>query len=457
MMAALRANYRKWEYLIVILSVFAFIFSYFTFAPGFYSADSLSQYYQATGRTELNDWHPPIFAIVWAALIKITSLTSSMLVVQLLLIWAGVCLLALTIYKRYNSRLYSLLPFLTIGLSPYVFTISGTIWKDVHLAASLFFLSALSFYVLNQKNISRKKKIAVLAVTGALVIYASNIRYIAIIPTLPILILLSGLIVNTKYKYAYITSIIILVFAMPAVIRVAFEPIDSGVEQSVMLDDITALNTQDEIKRLNISNEMQAYIKDVVKGCEKTDAVAGKLLYCDVSPERFKNLALHQNNSLRDAWIKTLISDPVGYLEHRRIIFNKLLNPENIYAWHKGRVDNNEVGINPPSNKSTDLAEDHYNFIVRDYGFGFRPYFWFALSTTGLIIAYKYRRRIKMTKFIVTVYASGILLLLTYVPSAVSFQYRYTYWLTISSSLASTILVIELADINKKRIRARLK
>ena len=65
-----------------------------TFAPGYLSPDSLDQLRQARGMTPLTDWHPPVLSLLWRALIAATGSFASMAVLQSLVFWGALWVLA---------------------------------------------------------------------------------------------------------------------------------------------------------------------------------------------------------------------------------------------------------------------------------------------------------------------------------------------------------------------------
>lgn len=52
------------------------------FHPGYLSADSNTQLWQALGDEPMNDWHPPVMALLWRIIIRITGDFSTMAALQ---------------------------------------------------------------------------------------------------------------------------------------------------------------------------------------------------------------------------------------------------------------------------------------------------------------------------------------------------------------------------------------
>ena len=110
---------QKWYWVLGLLGGVGFIANVLTFYPGYMSNDTLSQLGQALGSQELNDMLPLAMMGLWRLLIAVTGHASAMLFFQLLLLWLGVGLLAVYVFRETGSRKYSLLPF-AIGILPVI-------------------------------------------------------------------------------------------------------------------------------------------------------------------------------------------------------------------------------------------------------------------------------------------------------------------------------------------------
>src|SRR5260221_13697898 len=86
---------------IVILAIIALGFGLVAYAywPGVMIDDARWQYQQAVDNA-YEDWHPPLMAWVWRRLAFIVPGPAPMLLLQLLLYWAGIALIAWWAYRR---------------------------------------------------------------------------------------------------------------------------------------------------------------------------------------------------------------------------------------------------------------------------------------------------------------------------------------------------------------------
>src|SRR5207244_5079051 len=102
-----------------LIAAFCCLATSVVFSPGFMSPDSFSQLGQALGLEPVSDGHPPIMALLWRGLIIMTGTPASMAVLQAVVLWAALWVLAWCVYGRTGSRPGSL-AVLGLGLAPHV-------------------------------------------------------------------------------------------------------------------------------------------------------------------------------------------------------------------------------------------------------------------------------------------------------------------------------------------------
>ena len=103
----------------------------YVFWPGLMSRDSFIQYSQANSGY-YQDWHPPIMALVWRIILLIFPFQTGMLILQCLLLFIGLSILIKNTKTSIGRYLFLAMPFY-----PWIFGISGVIWKDIQLAFTL--------------------------------------------------------------------------------------------------------------------------------------------------------------------------------------------------------------------------------------------------------------------------------------------------------------------------------
>jgi len=101
--------------------------------PGFMSPNSANQLGQARSGV-LSDWHSPIMVLLWMASERVIAGPGGMLVLQTIVLWSGLALLA----RRIAAPTWAQTAFLiALACAPPILTIAGAIWKDVVMAALL--------------------------------------------------------------------------------------------------------------------------------------------------------------------------------------------------------------------------------------------------------------------------------------------------------------------------------
>lgn len=131
---------------IVALAVLGWLMNVAIFYPGYMSNDSINQLRQALGLDRPIDLFPPIMTIIWGVLIKLTGKISSMLFLQVGMLWTGLCLVAIYVYRHTQSRKLSI-AVLGIALLPFIVDISGVIWKGNQMAFALLTVVAAILYM----------------------------------------------------------------------------------------------------------------------------------------------------------------------------------------------------------------------------------------------------------------------------------------------------------------------
>lgn len=455
----------RWISVLAFSCTLALVINYFIFTPGFFSADSFSQYSQAIGHSELSNWHPITFTLVWKALINLTGNFTSMLALQLILLWSGVFLTSLLVYKVTSSRKKSLIVLL-VGFMPFIYAISSTLWKDVHLAHSLYLAATiivLVFYFVAIENISLrpKNKIMVSTIVGLLLIYATAMRHGPAIAVIPLIIIYVCTVMTTKKsRVIAVFGIVLIVFTSPIVIDKLFHPKNTNLEYLVMLDDIVNISKINEIKASDLSDDNKEYIIQVQRSCYNSKHISGVWLYCERATNknyRQDMMTYHATAGpeVRSLWIKTIFNHPIRYARYRSVAFAKLLFAEKVAAWHKPQVDKNKFGIKSADNLGLGILNNAYNFTLLNLGFLFRAYFWLLLSIGLLVASFKKRHVLKFYPLILSLTVSGILHTLQYLPTTTAYQYRYTYWTTLSALLACILFYIDIKEIKSARKTSR--
>lgn len=125
------------RWLLGICAIWALL-SILAFFPGYMSIDSVAQLTQARAHA-LTDWHPPVMAWLWGWLDVLWPGPAGMLILHCTLFWGALGLWAFSCFET-ATGLWILL---ALGLTPSVFGLLGTIWKDVEMGVCLTMAFAL--------------------------------------------------------------------------------------------------------------------------------------------------------------------------------------------------------------------------------------------------------------------------------------------------------------------------
>lgn len=146
--------------------------------PGYMAYDSASQLAQARGLEPLNDWQPPLMAVIWRGFDAIIAGPFLMLVVQSVLFLGGsYALLARALQPRTAAIVAVILL-----VAPQNITVLAVVWKDAQMAG---FLIAGIAGLCSQRRGWRMFGYACLFL-------ATGVRYNAAAATLPIVLFLFG-------------------------------------------------------------------------------------------------------------------------------------------------------------------------------------------------------------------------------------------------------------------------
>lgn len=447
-----KAKDDKWPLVLVIITTFLFVFLFITFYPGFMSGDTYNQFLQAKGIAGFEDWHPPLMAIIWRALIRTTSFVASLLAFQLLIFCVALILLAWYIYNKTGSKLLSLLPFV-FGLSPHVINLVGVLWKDSLLGVLFLLLTVLALYFYaGRENLRNNKYLLLLIII--LIIGIANLRHNvwpALMPFVVFLILSFSQ--KLKIRIILLGAILAgLVLSSPA-INWVFHVKSRHVEAAVMVDDIQNLLSTDEINNSSLQPATKQYLIALQNKCRENGIKTDSLFLC-ANPDNFVKLTIDDYPATKELWSKALKRHFLHYVRYRVKAFILFLSPESLYAWQEG-IDPNAYGLHILNTPATAATEHYVKYFMRDWPSLFKPYLWLLMGLILLIYTLWRRPMLPHTPFIVTLIMTGVLYTLIYIPSVIVSDYRMTYLLSIAVGLSYILLYVDLYTIRHQRTKSR--
>lgn len=418
---------KHWLAILISLAVVALLVNILMFFPGYMSNDSILMYYVARGDVP-SDLAPVMLGLVWRFLYIITGQTSSILILQLLMLWSSLVLLAIYVFKKTKSKIFSA-SCLAIGWLPFVFNISGVIWRDNHMTFALMLAVVLLLFT----SIVTNKKLRVglfIAIVG-LIFYAAISRYNAIIAVVPMVFLVARASQYGIFKKLH-WQIIAAVLSIPLTFFVLFPlanhvigATSSNNQPGILLDDIVGVSNSDMLKKIAMPDELRSSLLAIQKCSVEKSILVDNMGFC--ADNNTRSVLYEYYKEFQRIWLEVLADNPLGYIYHKASAFFNILVPirSYIYVWQDGIVPNkyNEMvkfeslGI---------IGSKYVQLSSRYLRATFEPWFWMLAGLTILGLSIKKRSKHKL--IINTLCISGILYILGYIPTGVAPDYRYIYW-----------------------------
>lgn len=428
-------RFNQLDIALILLSLSGFLFTLYFWFPGSLSPDSMDSWDQAKTGNYRND-HPTIMAVVWKGLEFFSHGPSNMLVFHLLIVWGALLLIAIALKKELG---WFTLGIPGVGLFPSAFGIEGVIWKDVGLGGTL--LLAMAFLLVYALSFKR------LALVGALLclVYAINVRHNGMTACIPFAFLIESLVtmrsqqkVNLLRRLFYVSLILLGVKGSYSLVeKLAVRPENMAFEQNLFFVDLTALSIDSHQDLVLEEFKAKPYTEDEISKVYQADArCSDGLTYGGFMQIRKEP---HLKARILSDWMKNIIKHPFAYLAHRTRYFMGLLGyglgPCRSYHlfWDEkfGTAD-------PTKNElrnyvDTLLAKLDSTPILR-------PWLYLLMSFVGLWFLIPVPPGLVKTTAAV-LFTSGILYFLPYFFISVCCDFRYAWWLVISSVLGVLILV----------------
>jgi hypothetical protein len=299
------------------------VFTVASFFPGYMSQDSVSQLLQGRAMS-FTDWHPPVMSLLWGLLDRIVPGPAGMLILHNAMFWGG---LSLFVYHLGFERLWAAAAILLVGLSPPVFSLLSTIWKDVGMGCSL----VLGCGLLLRAERRHSRLAWVMAMISLW--YALGVRHNAIIAVIPLAIwaaLISRALFPSASSNPRVSAalracllVILLAVASAGVNKLLAQPGSPRPVQQILVHDLVAVSL--ETNRIYLPD----YLTEALGSSEVS---ALKPLYtpneivplfgCDANNRRFPIVAEPDKFArLWATWRSTIPRHPGAYIKHRARVF----------------------------------------------------------------------------------------------------------------------------------------
>ncbi|MFD5129563.1 hypothetical protein [Streptomyces olindensis] len=428
---------QRWMWSLAAVAALCCLSTILVFAPGYLSPDSLDQLQQAEGKRPLTDWHPPVLSLVWRALIAVTGSISSMLVLQAVVFWGALGVLAWCVWGLTGSRGGSL-AVLGLGLTPFVLTFAGVVWKDVHAAFALLAACAVAFTGLRLRD--RRPRPAVrwgLLWLGVLFLaYAMLVRKNAFVAAIPVFVMLVLALWRAPGRRTWVTCTAALVAGLvvpAAAISLFAQPLQTKQGAQIMIDDLVHVLRVDELRSADVSPGLRDRLVAAARECRRVGALSDAYWACY---ERPADGLRGDSGEITSLWLREMSGHVPHYLQYRLRLFTSLLF-ETGYPYHPG-VSRNDQGIEVAHPRLEDMLDTYVTGMATDVRWLFRGWFWLAVA---LVLAVRPGRG----TFAMPVRALGIssaAYILGYLPIMPATNYRYVYWPAIACALGLLLLLL---------------
>lgn len=374
---------KYWWIVISCVGLFGYILNTIIFFPGYMSRDTVTQLGQVLGVYPLTDMQPLAMVAIWRLLIEVSGATSSMLIMQLMMLWLALTLFAVFIFKRTKSVGLSLSPF-TIAILPFVINISGVIWKDNQMTFALLLAVAGCLFF---KYISSKwVKICLLVVVLLLIVYACLVRYNALPAILPITYLAikqSGFFSRLKWQITMVVATCIAIPMIYSFLGAAMHAHQSNPSVFVMIDDISNTGSNELLGRANMSDDIKQEIRSIQVCAKQKEQLINNYWVCASDTQRALLSGSHYRD-IKTYWINTIASKPIEYILFKvnsYVLF--LFPPAGVYyVWQDG-IEPNEFNKQVRHRNLNSIVESYVNnFGYKHFSYMYEPWFWLAISVT---------------------------------------------------------------------------
>nr|WTB31773.1 hypothetical protein OG781_21840 [Streptomyces sp. NBC_00830] len=421
------------------------------FHPGYLSADSNTQLWQALGDEPVNDWHPPVMALMWRIIIQITGDFSAMAALQAAVLWGTLWVLAQLGWKKTGSRGLSL-AVLAVGFAPHIMNLTGVVWKDVHLAYALLAVFAIALTVRELPQDRAKTRWALLVLGVLFLAYAALVRkngLPAVIPVFALLVLAAWPAPGRRRWLAATGVFVAVVIAGSAGVSAATAPLATRVYAVIPVDDLVHVLTPAQVRtaaeQAGASADLRDRLVTTAVNCQKRHITSDAYLQCYPHRRPFDVTYLNRHaDVVVRMWTQQMPQHWKGYAEYRVRVFTKLLFQTNQVFWNGTYVNagarlHPDVRKKPLNDTLRSALQNYVTGFVRDLPMLFQGWFWLAVS---LVLVLRRRWAGPYTRELRLLGASSLLYILAYLPTAPESNYRYVYWPALSGTVALAFIAI---------------
>ncbi len=433
---------KHWGAIIIILAFIALLINTALFYPGYLSPDSSYQLCQALYKCQLTTWHPVTTVLIWRGLINLTGHISSMLLLQLFMLWTALLILAYVLWVRTKSIKLSLLV-LSVGILPNVVNISGVIWKDNQMAFAL--LLATSIALTLKLCVSKMARWLLFGTALIFLMYATTVLHNGFASSIPITFLViheSKFIPSRRMKLMLTLLIVCGSIVTLSIINSFFNASAvPHVEAATMVGDIINTVPPNKIEVAHIPLQLKTSLFHFSQcSPNTTDKLVNSYWACGNDNDRAIT-GDKQYRYLSNFWWTSIYHQPVQYCVYKIESFMIFLFPgPNQYIWQNGITNLSNDGVHVKDNKLLTMNYYYVNNFGRMYfSFAYQAWFWILVGIWLLLQSVKLQRYKVAVMGLAT---SSLLNILSFLPASVTPDYRYIYW-SVLASMTGLLLVYD--------------
>lgn len=441
--AAVRPNRHNRAFLLAILAITSIGFALLVSAywPGVMIDDARWQYQQAVDNA-YEDWHPPMMAWIWHHLLPLKAGPAPMLLLQALIFWTGIGLIAVWLYR--HGKPTSAVAAALVGWLPAPFALLGSVTKDSLMAGTLVCAAGTLLWARSARHPLARRLLP--AVTLIVLLFAASLRVNAFLACTPLAIgVLPAGFTRTIPRFIVTALALTAIFlAVPGVVAKALQAEDTDAELSLIIFDLGGITEHTGVSQfpdLNVRNPVA-----VNRGCydphEWDSYSSWAKRPCPLGFDRFQSLVDEGDIDPRMLWLKAIAAHPVAYAEHRLAHFNLStwsVVPDNPVPTAWVRSVANPWGFQVKSNPALTTIDSIADATaVTPLGW---PIFWIAMSL-GILM---FGRAAKLSGGAIAIAASAFLYGAGYLVFGVATGMRYYQWTIAGAGIAVVLAADEFA------------
>lgn len=425
-------------------------------APGRANVDIVHSARQALGEIPYDDWHPPVMAALWHVLLRLTGEISSLFYLQVGGFFLASFALALAVWALAGRR-RAALPMLAFPLLPYVLSQLGMLWKDTLMAVAFLAAVAALLLAAGWARERRRWRIALVATAVVMLLFATLVRKnaaFAVVPIICLAVVLAWPRLREARWWTRGAALVAAVGIFGGVTIGAGGALDARLDvrstsqvSQIYLDDVLFSVPASEIAASSAPKELKDRLLAAQKKCRDLDEIWDAYWNCYGRGATGKNFEpIADREELRALWREEVLGNPVRYVKYRAKTYQKFLTQVGLEYWPTGwRGDAEKVGLGPAESRA-EAAQTAYveGFAADRLGWLFLPWFWLLAGVIWLLAGLAIPRLGAWRWPIVAIAASGVFYLLGYFPMIPSDHFRYTYWASLTGTLAPLLLFLAL-------------